>query len=63
MVKTLPEAQRTFLGDVGTYKSGLSFFVRAPEVPFLGTSRWTLLAKVPIFGYGKMALRVSGRKN
>ena len=44
-------------------KSGLGFFVSAPEVPFFVTWNRALLAKVPVFRCQKMALRVPRQKN
>ena len=44
-------------------KSGLRFFVSAPEVPFFVTWKRALLAKVPVFRCQKMALRVPRQKN
>ena len=48
-------------------ESSLSFMVfvsmiGALEVPFFGSQRWALLAKVPVFGPQKMALRVPQSK-
>ena len=48
-------------------ESSLSFMVfvsmiGALEVPFFGSQRWALLAKVPVFGPQKMALRVPKSK-
>ena len=40
------------------YKSGLRILIGVLEVPFFGSQRWALLAKVPVFGPQKMALRV-----
>ena len=45
------------------WKSGLRFWIRALEVPFLGTWKWALLAKVPIFRCPKIGLRVPESKN
>ena len=44
-------------------KSGLRFFVSAPEVPFFGTWKGALLPKVPVFKCQKMALRAPESKN
>ena len=44
-------------------KSGLRFFVSASEVPFFGTRKWALTAKVPVFTCKKMALRMPYQKN
>ena len=44
-------------------KSGLRFFVSAPEVLFFVTWKRALLAKVPVFRCQKMALRVPRQKN
>ena len=45
------------------WKSGLRFFVSAPEVLFFVTWKRALLAKVPVFRCQKMALRVPRQKN
>ena len=45
------------------YKSGLRILIWALEVPFFGSQRWALLAKVPVFKRQKIALRVSKQKN
>ena len=44
-------------------KSGLVFFVFAPEVPFFGTGKRAILAKVPVLKCQKMALRAPKQKN
>ena len=44
-------------------KSGLRFFVPAPEVPFFGTGKWALLVKVTVFRCQKMAFGVPRQKN
>ena len=44
-------------------KSGLGFFVSAPEVPFFGTWKRALLPKVPGFKWQKMALPAPRQKN
>ena len=49
-------------GGVLTLKSGLGFFVSAPEVPFFGTWKRAILAKVPVFKCQKMALRAPKQK-
>ena len=45
-------------GKCLNYKSGLRILIGALEVPFFGSQRWALLAKVPVFGPQKMALTV-----
>ena len=45
-------------GGCWPYKSGLKISSWALKVPFLGTLRWALLPKVPIFMRSKMALWV-----
>ena len=37
-------------GECLNYKSGLRILIGALEVPFFGSQRWALLAKVPVFG-------------
>ena len=49
-------------GECLNYKSGLSILIGALEVPFFGSQRWALLAKVPVFGPQKMALQVPQSK-
>ena len=44
-----------FWGDVGVEKWSL-FFVSAPKVPFFGTGKRAILAKVPVLKCQKMAL-------
>ena len=44
MVKT--KSNSNIFGGCWTYKSGPKIFVPAPEMLFLGTSKWALLAKV-----------------
>ena len=51
-----------FWGDVGVEKWS-RFFVSAPEVPFFGTGKRAILAKVPVLKCQKMALRAPKQKN
>ena len=50
-------------GGVLALKCGLGFFVSAPEVPFFGTSKRAILAKVPVLKCQKMALWAPKQKN
>ena len=59
--KTAPKSQIFKIGLKP--KSGLGFFVSEPEVPFFGTWKRALLAKVPVFKRQKIALRVPKQKN
>ena len=49
-------------GECLNYKRGLRILIWPLEVPFFGSQRWALLAKVPVFGPQKMALRVPQSK-
>ena len=49
-------------GGMLALKSGLGFFVSAPEVPFFGTSKRALSLKLPVFLCQKMALRAPKQK-
>ena len=49
-------------GECLNYKSGLRILILPPEVPFFGSQRWALLAKVTVFGPQKMALLVAKSK-
>ena len=49
-------------GGMLALKSGLGFFVSAPEVPFFGTGKRAILAKVPVLKCQKMALRAPKQK-
>ena len=49
-------------GECLNYKSGLRILIGALEVPFFGSQRWALLAKVTVFGPQKMALLVAKSK-
>ena len=51
------------IGGMLALKSGLRFFVSAPEVPFSGTWNGALLPKVPVFQRQKIALRAPESKN
>ena len=44
-------------GGMLALKSGLGFFVQAPEVPFFCTGKRPFLAKVPVLKCQKIALR------
>ena len=50
-------------GGMLAWKSGLGFSIRALENPFLGTWKWALLPKVPIFRCPKMGFGVPESKN
>ena len=49
-------------GGMLALKSGLVFFVSAPEVPFFGTGKRAILAKVPVLKCQKIALRAPKQK-
>ena len=49
-------------GECSNCESGLRILIWPLEVPFFGSQRWALLAKVPVFGPQKMALRVPQSK-
>ena len=49
-------------GECLKYKSGLRILIMPSEVPFFWSKRWSLLAKVPVFGPQKMALLVAKSK-
>ena len=49
-------------GGMLALKSGLVFFDPAPEVPFFGTGKRAILAKVPVLKCQKMALRTPKQK-
>ena len=43
-------SKKSIFGKCLNYKSGLRILIGALEVPFFGSQRWALLAKVPVFG-------------
>ena len=49
-------------GGMLALKSGLVFFVSASEVPFFGTGKRVILAKVPVLKCQKMVLRAPKQK-
>ena len=55
---SIPPFWGVFCGVFGVHSQ-----IWASEVPFFGTLKWALLAKVPIFKCQKMALRTAKSKN